>query len=570
MTSGPHSSSSSQTVFGKTEFTVEEQEAVQKILRQKLGSSFISQRSGAGGQRIAYIEGWRLIALANEIFGFNGWSHSVTNQTIDFVDHYNSRYYVGISARVRVQLKDGVYHEDIGYGVSEGMKSKALSIEKARKEAVTDGMKRALKSFGNALGNCLSNKDYLRFIGKAPAAPLPQLTSEDLLHDVNETGLAAIRRRALQEGRFGKTEESSPEEFARHKKSNADLVAGPCKQENENRRNIALIKDIKVEPFSRNTELSTETKSLPANQSLMSTKQINGVTNASLQGQSTSTFNRPVSLGVKNCVEPQHTLPKAKDNGIKPAISNVGDKLKETDEMVLDEIDTSILFATTIFEKENFMVLNDSTNNGQMITPGCSKVSDSTSDDKEQRKLRQKEKQLEFKKKRTLKQEENNVVSSANSSPAAELAMWEAADEVIGEDDPTFWAQLMTQQLLEAQKEEAQFSSLPLSPKFSSHSRERKRQRKASSLPFVDCKDIGMMEEFDKSELHTRKQFAHSTNETFMQKEVNESMKLRTSEKSAFTKNIGFKKPLPLQPELIERRFHCSLSQRKRKVDTSL
>ena len=41
--------------------------------------------------------------------------------------------------------QDGVYHEDIGYGVSEGMKSKALSIEKARKEAVTDGLKRALK-----------------------------------------------------------------------------------------------------------------------------------------------------------------------------------------------------------------------------------------------------------------------------------------------------------------------------------------------------------------------------------------------------------------------------------------
>ena len=34
---------------------------------------------------------------------------------------------------------------DIGYGVTEGMRSKALSIEKARKEAVTDGMKRALK-----------------------------------------------------------------------------------------------------------------------------------------------------------------------------------------------------------------------------------------------------------------------------------------------------------------------------------------------------------------------------------------------------------------------------------------
>lgn len=44
-----------------------------------------------------------------------------------------------------LQLQDGVHHEDIGYGVSEGMKSKALSLEKARKEAVTDGLKRALK-----------------------------------------------------------------------------------------------------------------------------------------------------------------------------------------------------------------------------------------------------------------------------------------------------------------------------------------------------------------------------------------------------------------------------------------
>ena len=34
-----------------------------------------------------YLEGWKAISLANEIFGFNGWSHSVSQQTIDFVDH---------------------------------------------------------------------------------------------------------------------------------------------------------------------------------------------------------------------------------------------------------------------------------------------------------------------------------------------------------------------------------------------------------------------------------------------------------------------------------------------------
>ena len=50
-----------------------------------LGPTFISQRPGSGGQRIAYIEGWRTISLANEIFGFNGWSHSVANQTIGMI-----------------------------------------------------------------------------------------------------------------------------------------------------------------------------------------------------------------------------------------------------------------------------------------------------------------------------------------------------------------------------------------------------------------------------------------------------------------------------------------------------
>ena len=63
----------------------------------------------------------------------------------DFIDQVGDKYYIGISTFVRVQLKDGTYHEDVGYGVSEGMRSKALSIEKARKEAVTDGLKRALR-----------------------------------------------------------------------------------------------------------------------------------------------------------------------------------------------------------------------------------------------------------------------------------------------------------------------------------------------------------------------------------------------------------------------------------------
>ncbi|NWZ73943.1 RAD52 protein, partial [Acrocephalus arundinaceus] len=93
----------------------------------------------------------------------------------DFVDLNNGRFYVGVCAFVKVQLKDGSYHEDVGYGVSEGLKSKALSLEKARKEAVTDGLKRALKCFGNALGNCILDKEYLRAVSKLPRQVPPEL-----------------------------------------------------------------------------------------------------------------------------------------------------------------------------------------------------------------------------------------------------------------------------------------------------------------------------------------------------------------------------------------------------------
>jgi DNA repair and recombination protein RAD52 len=41
---------------------------------------------------------------------------------------------LGISALVRVTLKDGTFHEDIGYGSIENAKSKAMAFEKAKKE----------------------------------------------------------------------------------------------------------------------------------------------------------------------------------------------------------------------------------------------------------------------------------------------------------------------------------------------------------------------------------------------------------------------------------------------------
>lgn len=57
-----------------------------------------------------------------------------------------------------------------------------MAFEKAKKEAVTDGLKRALKAFGNATGNCLYDKNYLKKIQRIPQVSDPELVFEDLYH----------------------------------------------------------------------------------------------------------------------------------------------------------------------------------------------------------------------------------------------------------------------------------------------------------------------------------------------------------------------------------------------------
>jgi Rad52/22 family double-strand break repair protein len=59
---------------------------LQAKLNRQLGPEFISQRPGpGGGPKLTYAEGWQIINLANEVFGFDGWSSSVVNLTVDFV-----------------------------------------------------------------------------------------------------------------------------------------------------------------------------------------------------------------------------------------------------------------------------------------------------------------------------------------------------------------------------------------------------------------------------------------------------------------------------------------------------
>ncbi|XP_053518539.1 DNA repair protein RAD52 homolog isoform X4 [Artibeus jamaicensis] len=101
----PPASSSCVLCFGQYQYTAEEYQSIQNALRQRLGPEYISTRMAGGGQKVCYIEGHRVINLANEMFGYNGWAHSITQQNVDFVDSNNGKFYVGVCAFVRVQLK---------------------------------------------------------------------------------------------------------------------------------------------------------------------------------------------------------------------------------------------------------------------------------------------------------------------------------------------------------------------------------------------------------------------------------------------------------------------------------
>ncbi|KAK0542551.1 DNA repair protein rad52 [Tilletia horrida] len=148
---------------------------LQARLQQRLGPEYISTRAGpSGGPKVSYIEGWKAIDLANEVFGFNGWSSSIVSLDVDFLEEHpqTGRVNVAVSATVRITLRDGTYHEDVGYGSMDNSKSRAAALEKSKKEAVTDAMKRTLRTFGSVLGNCLYDKQFLRDISKVTLPPV--------------------------------------------------------------------------------------------------------------------------------------------------------------------------------------------------------------------------------------------------------------------------------------------------------------------------------------------------------------------------------------------------------------
>ena len=130
---------------------------VTEALGQPLDPELVSQRKGRGGKDFDYLEGHIVIEQANRIFGRGGWGYEqvgdVTLRRIETVDTQTGEVTVSqaYSATVRVTVAGALPRTDSGFHpVTE---ETADGHDTALKAAVTDGMKRAFRSFGVQFGN---------------------------------------------------------------------------------------------------------------------------------------------------------------------------------------------------------------------------------------------------------------------------------------------------------------------------------------------------------------------------------------------------------------------------------
>ncbi len=114
------------------------------------------------GPKGDYIEGWHAMAEANRIFGFGEWAYTVPECTCvhqgprEIGQAKKPGFGVTYTAKVAVSVA-GVVREDFGAGHGYDVDC-GLAHESAIKEAVTDALKRALRSFGNPFGLALYDK----------------------------------------------------------------------------------------------------------------------------------------------------------------------------------------------------------------------------------------------------------------------------------------------------------------------------------------------------------------------------------------------------------------------------
>lgn len=143
-------------------------------LSAPLDQARIRHRDAGRGQQVPYLEGYDVIYAANRIFGFDGWGYVV--ESVGLVSSFDVGRRTGTvtvslyEARVKVTAL-GVTRLDVGTNLTSD--DRPESHDTSIKGAVTDALKRALRTFGTQFGNDLYDKGQHTQNGQQDRAPRP-------------------------------------------------------------------------------------------------------------------------------------------------------------------------------------------------------------------------------------------------------------------------------------------------------------------------------------------------------------------------------------------------------------
>lgn len=168
--------------WGQQEINENQRRQAKDALSRVLGAEHLSTRPGPRGTTIPYLDGATAVRLANEAFRYDGWASELLTVTCDFIEEHGHAWNVCYTAQIRVSLPNGCFHDGIGVGFVEGVRSKGEAIERAKKTAMTDGLKRALRYFGEGLGNTIT-------LSSSKAKGTKQTSYEDLFETSYEMSL---------------------------------------------------------------------------------------------------------------------------------------------------------------------------------------------------------------------------------------------------------------------------------------------------------------------------------------------------------------------------------------------
>lgn len=195
------------------------------MLRQPLQVRSIKERRGFGSTMLKYIKGDTAIDTANRIFGFGQWGYRIIGREHNIIEDEKKGKIEYYTCDIELSVAGAAFTFP---GDGMGIVTSPFTIEmheKARKEATTDALKRALRHYGDQFGLCLYNEDdYVDAgdgtlvqvkevkVGQRPPQPKRVVDEKPALDDTLRTRLNGLFERAKP---LGVLEEPTAKGFLR-------------------------------------------------------------------------------------------------------------------------------------------------------------------------------------------------------------------------------------------------------------------------------------------------------------------------------------------------------------------